>query len=123
MRTALRALTVFATVFLCACATAAQGVPTPSGHLGRELAADFTLADWGEVTSYYEKLAAATKRVKLERVGKTTEGRDFLLAVISGEKNMARLDEIRRHAARLADPRGASADELEQAEAMCQRRA
>lgn len=115
MRTIPSVLAGAATLLLCACATSAQGVPTPREHLGRELAADFTLADWSEVTGYYRKLAATSPRVKLETVGKTTEGRDFLLAVISGEKNLARLDELKRHAARLADPRGASAAELETA--------
>jgi hypothetical protein len=94
---------------------AAQEPPTPSEHLGRELAGDFTLADWGEVSSYYRRLAAASPRVRVERVGATTEGRDFLLAAIGSERNLARLDEIKAHAARLADPRGASEAELARA--------
>lgn len=93
----------------------AQELPTPSEHLGRELAGDFALADWGEVSGYYARLAQESPRVRLERVGETTEGRDFLLAVISSERNLARLDEIRAAAARIADPRGASEAELARA--------
>lgn len=81
-------------------------VPTPSEHLGRPLGADFTLADWSEVTSYYGKLASTTNRVKLEVVGKTTEGRDFPLALISSESNLANLDALRAANAKIADPRG-----------------
>jgi hypothetical protein len=79
------------------------------------LGADFTLADWSEVSGYYEKLAGQSPRVLVERVGETTEGRAFLLATISSEANLARLDEIKRHAARIADPRGASAEEKREA--------
>ena len=93
----------------------AQELPTPSEHLGRELAGDFTLADWGEVSGYYRRLAELSPRVRVERVGQTTEGRDFLLAAISSERNLARIDELKRHAALLADPRGASEAELERA--------
>ena len=35
-------------------------VPTPDQHLGRPLGQDSTLADWKEVASYYEKLAASS---------------------------------------------------------------
>ncbi|HVS18230.1 MAG TPA: M14 metallopeptidase family protein [Planctomycetota bacterium] len=107
----IRALALSALVSLAA----AQEVPTPSEHLGRELAGDFTLADWDEVSGYYERLAAASPRVRLERVGETTEGRDFLLAAISSERNLARLDQLKAHAALLADPRGASEAELARA--------
>lgn len=87
---------------------AAQGVPTPEEHLGRALGTDFELADWAEVSGYYERLAAASPRVTLENLGQTTEGRDFLRSVITSERNHARLETIRAMAARIADPRGLS---------------
>ena len=96
-------------------APTAQDVSSPSEHLGRPLGGDFTLADWSEVSSYYEKLAASSPRVLVESVGETTEGRQFLMSTISSEANLARLDEIKRHAARIADPRGASAAEKREA--------
>jgi len=51
-------------------------------------------------------LAEASPRVAVERLGTSTEGRDFLVAVISSEANMANLDSIRAMTARIADPRG-----------------
>lgn len=93
------------TVAILAGPVAAQ-VPTPDEHLARPLACDFQLADWTEVSSYYARLAETSKHVKLEKVGVTTEGRDFLLATISSEANLARIDAIRADAARIADPRG-----------------
>ena len=84
----------------------AQGIPSPEQHLGRPLARDFELADWREVSSYHRRLAEASPRVLCERVGETTEGRDFLLTTISSEANLARLGELREAARRIADPRG-----------------
>jgi hypothetical protein len=93
--------------------SAPQAPPSPSQFLGRPLGGDFTLADWDEVSGYYRALAEASPHLRLERVGETTEGRDFLLATIGSERNLARLPELQARAARLADPRGLSAGERE----------
>lgn len=69
---------------------------------------DFQLADWDEVRSYFRKLARQSPNVITEKVGTTTEGRDFLLSTISSAENLADLDTIRQHAKTIADPRGKS---------------
>jgi len=111
----MRTESVLKTVLLLAaasCATPAarawQLVTSPSDHLGRPLADDFELADWNEVSSYFDRLGAESPHVNIERVGTTTEGRDFLLAVLSSEDNLANLEQIQAHARTLADPRGAT---------------
>ncbi|MFT4539809.1 MAG: hypothetical protein ACI841_003171 [Planctomycetota bacterium] len=83
---------------------------SPEAHLGRPVGGDFTLADWSEVSSYFETLARDSKRVTTRSIGRTTEGRDLLLSVITSEANHARLPELRAHARILADPRGKSAE-------------
>jgi len=85
---------------------AAREVTPPAEHLGRPVGADFQLADWDEVRSYFERLATESTRVRTDTIGRTTEGRDFILSVISSEENLARLDELKEHARLLADPRG-----------------
>ena len=89
-----------------------QDVTTPSEHLGRELGADFTLADWQEVSSYYRLLGQQSPSVITEKVGTTTEGRDFLISIISSATNLANLDQIKAHSKTLADPRGKSDAQL-----------
>jgi hypothetical protein len=89
----------------------AQKPTRPDVFLGRPLGADFQLPDWDQVRGYFEKLDQESARVELRKVGTTTEGRDFVLAVISSEENLARLDELRRHAALCHDPRGATREQ------------
>jgi hypothetical protein len=108
---ALRALLL---ALLASCA-AAQAVTPPAVHLGRPVGGDNTLADWNEVASYWRRLAEESPCVEVERIGETTEGRDFLMATIASEENLERLDEIKRLSARIADPRGASAAQKEEA--------
>lgn len=88
---------------------------TPGEHLGRELGGDFTLTDWQEVSSYFQHLAQASARVRTEVVGTTTEGREFLLSIISDESNLANLEQLREYSAILADPRGRSDAEISEA--------
>ncbi len=92
-----------------------QQVISPAEHLGHPVGADFKLPGWTIVSDYYRHLAKASPNVRLESVGKTTEGRDFLVATISSAENLARLDEIKRHAHVIADPRNRSEDERQQA--------
>lgn len=92
-----------------------QAVPSPADWLGRPVGTDFQLADWTQVSGYYRQLDEASPRVQVHKVGQTTEGRDFLIAVISSEANLGRLEQIKSWARTIADPRGKSAEEREEA--------
>jgi hypothetical protein len=99
--------------FLAVSATAGAAPPSPESVLGFRPGADRQLADWTQIVDYFHRLDAASDRVQVEEVGRTTEDRPFLVAVITSEKNMARLEEIRRANLRLADPRGLGPEEAE----------
>ncbi len=88
------------------CSAAEPQVDSPEKYLGRPVGADFQLADWTNVSGYYKQLDQQSPRVILESAGKTTEGREFLYAIISSEQNLARLPEIKAAAKVVADPRG-----------------
>jgi hypothetical protein len=94
---------------------AAESVVSPEAHLRRPVGTDFQLADWDQVSEYYQLLANQSPRVLLHTEGKTTEGRDFLVAIISSEANLANLEEIKAHARTIADPRGKSEAEKQRA--------
>jgi hypothetical protein len=87
-----------------------QGVPSPRDVLGFEVGADRKLADWGEITAYFTRLAASPA-VRVDTLGRTTNGLPFLAVTVSHPDNMRRLEAIRLAEARLADPRGLGAEE------------
>ena len=86
--------------------TASAAVPTPSQFLKMDVGADRTLADYRQIVSYLRAVAAASPRVQVESMGKSTLGEDFVMAVISSEANMKNLAQIKANNLKLSDPRG-----------------
>ena len=78
---------------------------SPSAALGFEPGADSVLADWKQVSGYMNGLAQQSRYVRVDTLGRTTEGRPFLLMTITAPANQQRLAEIKRAQALLADPR------------------
>src|SRR4051794_1683428 len=105
--------TFFAIAFLFA-TTLAAAVQSPSQFLGFDVGADRKLADYKQIVSYFRALGAASPRVRVETLGKTTLGEDFIMAVVTSEGNMRSLEKIRETARRLADPRGLSDEQIAQ---------
>ena len=81
---------------------AAASVPTPKDYFGFTPGDDYKLADYGNITGYYKRLAAATERMKLLEFGTTSEGKPMYLAVFSSPENLKRLDEFQNINRRLA---------------------
>src|SRR5947207_14065626 len=84
---------------------AGGAVPAPESHFGHKIGADRTVLDWSKVVSYFRSLEANSDRIKVDELGKTTEGRPFLAATIASPdtlRNLPRYAEIQK---RLADPR------------------
>jgi hypothetical protein len=48
-----------------------SGVPSPTEHLGHVVGAPGELSDTTRIYAYYRKLAAATRRVRVEVIGKS----------------------------------------------------
>jgi len=92
---------LFACVSVAVTGTKAQ-VPTPVSVLGHTPGDDFYLADYEDAVKYFHAAAAATDRMKMFSIGKTTEGREIEIGVISSPANLARLDEYKKNARRLA---------------------
>ena len=92
----------------------APGVPTPKDVLGYYIGAPKHLTHTADIARYYRALAAASKRVKVMNVGKTDEGRDCIVTVISDEDTIRDLDRYKGYLARLADPRGLTDDAARQ---------
>ncbi len=99
---------IFATslaLLVAAGSLAAQGVPSPESYFGFPVGADRHLADWSELTGYYEALARASDRVTLDTIGATVKGRPFVMLTVTSAANQARIDELHQIQMKLADPR------------------
>src|SRR5437764_9424558 len=83
----------------------ARTIPAPADVLGFTPGDDRKLASWAKVVEYFQKLAAASDRVKFEEIGKSTMGAPFVYATISAPENLKRLDEYKDIQRQLADPR------------------
>ena len=81
---------------------AQSAIPTPISVLGHNPGDDFYLADYEDTVKYFHALSAATDRMKMFTVGKSSEGKDIEVAVISSPANLAKLDETKQVAGRLA---------------------
>ena len=90
---------------------ASAQVTTPEQAFGFKPGTDRKLADWKDLTAYYQKVAQQSPRVHYEELGKTMEGRPFVMLTVSAPENLARLAEYKDIATRLSDPRTTSPDQ------------
>ena len=97
-------LTALAALFFLALVVNAQ--TPPEEFLGHKEGADRKLADFNQITAYFQKLESESERIKLLDIGISTEGKTMFMAVITSEENMAKLDRYREITRSLRDARG-----------------
>ena len=79
-------------------------VPSPESILGFRPTDDKTIADWSQIVNYFNKLDAASDKVKVREIGVTTLGKPLIAAFISSADNIKNLEKYRRINAKLANP-------------------
>ena len=94
----------------------APGIPTPQAAFGHIIGAPNVLDYAADIHKYFRALEKASPRIRIVSMGKSEEGREMIVAIISDEANLQRLDQIREMNATLGDPRRitspAQADDL-----------
>src|SRR5688500_12980306 len=90
------------------------GIPMPKDVIGHHAGAPRTLTYYADILKYYRALAAATPRVKIETIGKSDEGRELVVVWVSSDENIKNAQKNRDNLAKIADPRGLSADQVKQ---------
>src|SRR6478672_6123666 len=107
-----------AVVLLTAVATvpAAEtiNVTTPKQFFGFAIGDDYQLANYTQLAEYWHKLEKESNRMKVVEIGKTSEGRPQLMAIISSPENLKKLDAYKTIAARLAHAEGLTDDQARQ---------
>src|SRR4051812_49528380 len=89
-------------------------IPTPESVIGFPVGTDYKLFTYDQSIDYFKRLAAASNRVKLITVGKTSFGKTWTAAIISSPANLARLDALRDINQKLAHPAGLSGAQARQ---------
>ncbi|MBA2621582.1 MAG: hypothetical protein H0U87_10320, partial [Acidobacteria bacterium] len=83
-------------IFLFSLTVFAQKIPAPKDVLGFTPGDDRKLASWAQVVNYFQKLDAASDRVKFEEIGKSTNGNPFVYATISTAANLRNLEKYKQ---------------------------
>src|SRR5262245_28641869 len=92
----------------------AAPLTTPQEQFGHEIGADYVLPNYTELTAWWKKLDRESDRMRLESIGKSAEGRDQWMAVITAPENFARLDRYKEIARRLAQAEGLTDEQARQ---------
>ena len=85
---------------------------SPKDFLGFEVGEDRQLADWHQIVEYFDMLDRSSSRIKVEEIGKSTEGNPFIVATISSANNLDNLERYRLIQSKLSDPRTISGQEV-----------
>ncbi|HEX2779085.1 MAG TPA: M14 metallopeptidase family protein [Gemmatimonadaceae bacterium] len=104
-RSAALAATSLALALPVATLHAQRRPPTPASVIGFEPGTDRKLPAWKDVVAYFTALDAASPRVTLRTLGRTTLGRPFVAAFIGDSATLANLPRLREIQRRLADAR------------------
>jgi len=80
----------------------AQSVPTPKSHFGFSIGDNYHLATFTQTEAYLKKIATTSKKVKLQVIGKTEEGRNQYMVVVSDPANLANVEKYKSIAQKLA---------------------
>jgi len=100
-----RTLSLAMVLLASATAVSTQGIPVPRDFFGFEIGEDRKLADWGQLTAWYELIAQNSPRVALDTLGKTTRGLPFIMLTVTSPENHRVLHELHATQLKLADPR------------------
>lgn len=77
-------------------------VAAPDRFFKQPIGSDYYLANYAEYEAYLKKIAGESDRIRLLDIGKSAEGRTMWMAIVSSPANLARLDEYRNTAEKLA---------------------
>ena len=70
---------------------ASARLTTPLEAWGHNIGDDYFLADYQQLTSYWKTLEKQSPRLKLVDIGKSSEGRTMLMAIITSPANHQKL--------------------------------
>lgn len=106
----LRSVQLFAALLVCSFVFAQQ-IPSPQSHFGFAIGDNYKLANYSQTEAYLKKIDAASERGKLVSIGKTEEGREQLMMIITSPENHKQLEKYKSISQKLARAEGLGEDE------------
>ncbi len=103
---ALSLLTLVPALTLPVALPAQTRVTTPKEHFGANFGDDYFLANYTGIAAYWRLLERQSPRMKVVPIGKTAEGREHLMAIVTSPENHRNLARYRDISARLAHAEG-----------------
>ena len=102
---------IFLFTFLLFSSPLTAQITSPEKFLGFAPGSDRQLADWTQITAYFNVLDIQSPRIQVVEIGKSTAGKPMIMAIITSAANHRRLGEIKEAMHLLADPRLITKDE------------
>src|SRR5213593_4399602 len=99
-------------LLLCIAATQAQTrITSPKEQFGFNIGDDYVLVNYSQYVDYLKKLSRESDRLKLEEIGKSSEGRTMYLAIITSAENQNNLLRYKEISRRLSAAKGLDEDQ------------
>jgi hypothetical protein len=86
-------------------------VTTPREQFGFDIGADYHLINYAQLAEYWRKLDAESDRMAVQEIGKTSEGRPHLMAIVTSPENHRNLKKYQDISRRLGYAEGLTDDE------------
>src|SRR5689334_1087023 len=93
-------------LLLVSAASAQSRITTPKEAFGFNFGDDYQLANYQQISAYWHKLARESKRLVVQEIGKTAEGRPHLMALVTSPENHQKLARYKEISRRLAQAEG-----------------
>src|SRR6476661_3097639 len=102
-----KSCTVFPVIawLLVSSVLSAAPLPTPEQFAGFRMGAETKLVRWERIVEYMRLAASSSQRVKVDELGKTTNGNPFVSVTISAPDTLKNLNSYKATQQRLAYPR------------------
>ncbi len=81
----------------------AQNIPTPKEHFGFTIGDNYQLATFTQTEAYFKKLGETSDRAKYTVIGKTEEGRDQFMLIVTSPQNQKKLDQYKHISQKLGN--------------------
>lgn len=89
--------------FLCiSLATIGQETPNPKEHFGFNIGDNYRLATYAQTEAYFKKLDQSSDRAVMQSIGKTEEGRDQFMMIVTSPANQQKLASYKEISQKLA---------------------